>query len=382
MRKVVLWLIAVLVLPGFVVAGPCGDADGNLETRAEDAVYLHHYFTFIGSPAPIGNADVDGRAGLSFGDDYRLLMYFFDSLNIDCVPSATYNLTPSLIDTFYLPRMLNIPDRVTYVVMNIRLAVGADAQGICLPLLAFDSVGGEHFDLHEVRGLDSSNIFRLIPVPEGSVPNAGADTVVLTFAGHQPMTGSSEYFQFIYRRTVPGVCDLQPIPFSIDSLHRPVILRGDDLFIPQIVYIDSIIPEPVMSIQPDSLSMAAVSGKRSSGTYAVEYSTLNGAATFVLESSEPWIRTRDFWGVTPGRVEFLADATSLQPGTYSGSITVTALEPTVIITQPVFPVTLVVTEPPPFPVGDINCSGAVDLTDLAIVLGYLKLQLPLPMPCQ
>lgn len=386
MRKVVLWLFAVLALPGFAVAGPCGDADGNLSVNVDDQIFLHQYLTVIGAPVPIGNADVDDKLGISFGDDYRLLMHFLDSLDLDCTSSGTYSLTLSTVDTLFLPRMLNIPDRVTHVVMNVRVSVGADAQGMCFPLLESDSAGAEHFDLQEVRSLNPNNIFYGFPSLVGAQGIGGLstvpDTMVLAFAGHAPMTGSSEYFQLIYRRTSPGVCDLQPLAVNRDSLNGPVILRGDDLFFPQIVYTDSSIPEPAMTVVPDSLVFQTIAGERSSATGGLQMWTQNGPATFVLEPTEPWIRVGERWGTMQGFSRIWTDAAGLMPGTYTGTIQISTLEPTVIISQSVIPVTMTVVEPPAFPTGDINCNGAVDLTDLAIVLGYLKQQQPLPMPCQ
>ena len=374
-------LLALLVLPAISIAQVCGDVNNSGVVDLADISHLESYLVHFG-PQPIGitNADADGRNGVTYSDQVRLLDWLFNGgVTLDCSRSLTYSFTPAPNDTIFLPRSVDIPDGVDTFYLPVVTSFEPGCDAMYVPTLQRGPGSTANFRL---AGTTATGLASPWLAPASQVWGE-PDTVILNMASVDGVAGRNQYLVMKYVRTAPGVGRIRPTAVDRSTLWRPTIVRNDDMLIPTIVYTDIALPPDSLHASPTSFAFTARAGRPATDTFTLTLTSSGAEVPFDLTIlTIPWIKILDYGsGITPWAVRVTADAETLVAGTYNEAITVNSSDPDVVIDPVTIPVTFTVLPPVVFPSGDFNCDGIIDLSDLARMIAYLVLRNPLPAPC-
>lgn len=377
MRNLTLLLLLLLALPTAISAQVCGDADNNGHVDLADVSYLFAFLT-RNAPTPPGSIDVDAHSGVTLSDNVRLLRYLVGTgIQPDCNLALNYSFAYAPDDTIFVPHMADIPDGLDTVLLPIMFTLSQYSGGLYLPILNGDALSTSNFKLNHIYAED----FQWAVATSGNVFTT--DTTVLCVSSGSNLVGRQLYFTLEYVRTAPGLGQVRPEAVNRNALWRTAFERNSDMLIPNVVITDVPLPKDSLLSTPSSFSYAARAGKASLDTFSLGLSATGPAAPYTLAASEPWISLVNYSGpgTTPATIRVTANAELLVAGNYSGSITVTSSDPEVVVDPTSIPVNVTVLPPIVYPSGDYNCDGVIDLSDLARMIGYLVMHLPLPAPC-
>jgi hypothetical protein len=166
-------------------------------------------------------------------------------------------------------------------------------------------------------------------------------------------------------------------------LWRITVEKDGDLFIPVIVYYEFELPDPILSVNPTTLSFTAASTRASDDTFEINFTSTERIVTFDLDISAPWMAIEgDPVGPYTTPVTFIvtADAASLVEGNYAATITPVNLAPEgTILDDAIVAVDFAVGPEPTLPWGDLNCTGDVTIGDIALMIDCVFLD-PRPIP--
>lgn len=381
MRNLTLFLLLLLALPAVTSAQVCGDADGNGHVDLGDLSYIVAYLLeYAPAPPNPANADVDDHAQITQADVVRLIQWLTSSgqVPLDCSPSQSYSFALSQ-DTLFLPRTVNIPDGVDEVYLPIETYLLPGSRSFYYPILQRDPFATMNFRLDSVI---------MTPIPGFSIENdrrvyESTESLVIMASSDQSLDGRHKWVTLKYIRTAPGVGQVRPALFEIDPYRKTSIENASDLFVPVISYVEIPLPPDSLRSSLSSFSFTARAGKPSQDTFDLNLMSSGAETPFTLTASDEWIRLVNYTGpgTTPATIRVTAHAELLVAGNYSGSITLSSSDPEVVADPTTIPVNVTVLPPIVFPSGDYNCDGVIDLSDLARMVGYLVMHLPLPPPC-
>ena len=367
--------LVLLAVP--VAAQECGDANGNGTINISDVVGIIDAIThpeYMDEPDfHAAEADCDGRAGITMSDVVTIIDYIYkDDDHRDCSALGTYNLTPALDDTVFIPYINSVPTNVTTLDLPIMVSLLESTDGVYISLLTDASTTDDLFNLTEI-GVNESYDYIAI---DQYYPDGDSCSLELIELSEGALTGEQvTFFDLEFTRYSAGVGNVAPTEYVRSPLWKITVEKDGDLFIPVIVYYEVILPDPTLTVNPTSLSFTAVSGGASGASYEISFTSTERPVTFDLYMSEPWI-VLDGNPVGPYTtpVTFLvsADATNLFPDTYIGTITPVNFEPpeTTLING-VVTIDFTVDPVPDLPWGDINCDGNVTIGDIALLIDCL-----------
>lgn len=376
--------IAVIITPvGF--AQECGDANGDGTLNILDATSLIEYLAYPeatnGPEIFPSAADCDGNAGITMADVVTIFDFLFRGEdNLDCSASGTYSLAMSETDTVFIPFVNNVPAGVWTVELPIMASLADNSDGLNIPLLTGSDYTDDQFDL--------TNIY---PYHEGQWIGAGMypmDTDSCFLKAFEMVSGSMDgdritYFGLNFTRYSNNVGSINPAEYIRSPLWRITVEKDGDLFIPVIVYYNVVLADPILSVDPTSLAFTARSGETSSQGYSISFTSTERPVTFDLDISASWLTLEgNPTGPFTTPVSFLvnADATGLFPGNHAATITPIGIDPGEnVLVNGVVDIDFNVTTPPNLPWGDINCDGAVSISDIALIIDCVFIN-PRPIP--
>ena len=374
-------LLMISFVPSPASAQVCGDADESNDVDLGDLVAVIEYLLNPGWADFINheNADCDHRIGVTAGDVNELIYYFFIELgDLTCSPTLTYTYPAAPNDTIWFPRWESIPEEVDEVVMPIKTNFTTDARTIYFSLIGEGVVGDDTFVLDSMYAagqhvFGSSNVLYR------------PDTVFACFS--QPygsgFIGEGEHLFIVAQRQSPGPGSFIPEVIDRSPELRTCIASRNDLLIPVIQYYDYT-PEPsTLVVDPIAVELTATTDEPVSETVPIDF-TADGQfeIDYTLSWSADWLTVSGYTDpmTTPSGIEVTADGTGLIPGEYADVIEIELVQPGSAITPVTqIPVTFTLGEKPPYPIGDLDCSGEVSLGDLTIMIYYLFIK-PGPIP--
>lgn len=376
-------LLAGILLATSASGQVCGDANANGYVSIGDLSYLTAYL-LGGQVASNAQMDMDDWSGVALGDAVHMISYFFFGGYLpDCEPSHTYSFAPSPNDTVFIPRMTSVPDGIDSVKLPVRASLQPGTRGVMCFL--------------RETGLQSgfARTAHVVPSPNWTFGNLvyrnGDYTKPAFFVAadyySNALAGDHELFSLVYERVAPGSTggqiDLES--YDIDALVRLSVERNGDLFVPTVVYYDYIVPPDTLAVSVSSLAFTTAAGRPSKDTMEVTFASSGGPVTFDLVPSASWISLDASTALTtPAVVRITANGFNLEQGDYNGEVTIANATSVagVDTPHPTIAVSVAVSLPNTYPPGDLNCSGVVDLSDLALLITYLiSAQKPILVPC-
>ncbi len=390
MRWILMLLVAALLLCfAGSVGAICGDIEGDGSVDLSDVVHLLIYVSEpMGSiPAPVNMADanVDGRAGITFSDVVTIVHSIFGPYDIPYPPNTcnlglTYTLGASG-DSVFFPQMLTVPDGVDTVIMPVVTVLDANSRGIYVPFLATEAV---NFKLDKITTVSAN---RIILGPFSSFQQQ--DTVCLEWAvldwPSDLAVGRKSITSLQYIRTAPGAGSITPTFVNRSSLWRPSVIKNEDLFIPFIGYYNFAFPPETLKVSTGAMAFDAVAGYASTDSFVVSFTSSGLPISFELTPDDPWITIVDTGAVgfrTPCNVVIKATAAASGIGDYATQIHFTNLSPSAPTTVAAIDATMHVRAPIIYPFGDLDCDGIVDISDLTKIIDRLYISLSPLVPCQ
>ncbi len=392
MRWIQLVFIAALLLcMAGSVGAVCGDVTGDGDVDISDIAYL---FSYLAGDAPEppnpADANVDGRAGITFSDAVMIIHSIFGPYDIPYPPNTcglglTYTFGAS-IDSVFFPHMPLVPDGVDTVLMPVVTYLDTNSRGVYLPFLVSNAVT-DKFKFDRII----SNVGNQI-IGGPWINYSGLDTVCLSWAVTDwpgwptgVAAGRKSLTSIRYIRTSPGVGSITPVMVQRSSLWKPSVIKNEDLFIPFTGYYNFAFPPETLKVVTSAMAFDAVAGYASTDSFTVSFTSSGLPITFELAADDPWITIVDTGAVgfkTPCTVVVRATAVATGIGDYATQIHFTNLSPTAPTTIAAIDATMHVRAPNLYPFGDLDCDGIVDISDLTKIIDRLYISLSPLVPCQ
>ncbi len=374
MRSII--CLIVLVLPGFVSAQTCGDVNGISPVNLFDVTYLYSYLTRPSPPAPVGNADVDGRVGVTIADLVRLYNSEVWSDTLDCSGSGNYSFGAAPADTVFFPYMQDIPDHINSVVLSVNYSFTSNIEAAYFPILQRGGTATSNFRLSHITDAPVTTF-----ISSARSVQYWEDTVVGTYAGDLSLTGAGKWLQLTYVRTSPGPGEIRPMPIDRNSLWRYSVQRDSDLVIPDVTFYEVSVPPDTLFCPEGTLYISEYAGDNTysrSLTFTSSFQPLQ----FRLKTTSNWIVLPvSGWITTPSDAMVSINPYIMPPGVYWGVVVVEAADTSVFVTHDSIPVNYRVIEKPHVQNGDLDCDGTIDLVDLSRMIAYLTAFAGLPQNC-
>ncbi len=389
MRRCVtgIFLAGVLFLAVPATAQICGDVDDNGQVTIGDLLML---IEGIARPAMqseeqfhTAEGDCDGRAGITLTDAVVVSDYLFSAVdNRDCSASGTYSLALAPDDTVFVPYINGVSNNIDLLELPVLASVLESTDGVYISLVCDDAISDGLFSFERVH---STEQFSDGYLPIGMTPYATADVSMFIL---ETMAGSiieprKSFFELDFNRSSEGVANVAPTELVRSPEVRITVEKDGDLFIPVIVYYEYFLPDPILTVDPATLSFSAFSGRESSQTYEISFTSTEQAVTFDLDISEPWLAldgTPAGPYTTPVSFWVTADATALLPANYAATITPVSVDPAeTILLDATVTVDFTVNPEPEYPWGDLNCNGEVTIGDISLMVDCVFIN-PRPIP--
>lgn len=367
----------IALWPVVSVAQPCGDADGSGDVTLKDLALLCAHLTVVPGPVIVGDADVDGKQGLTIADMTRLNQYLRGGAALDCSGSLAYSIQESQADTIFVEYQSGLSALQYQVALYVRYVVDSGTSAIYLPMIANDPLVESAYTFHD----------RHYFFPEdgiGSYRDLGVagDTFIVSFSSDSTFSGTDTAVSLEYIRLGGTGDQIQPIVVDRDSLLRPVVERNGELFHPVIQYVERPVLQDTMWITPASVQLISAPD-----WFAIRKPmiTIHGSESLIggvqsMWNTPQWIVTISdlFEPYPPAQVEINSYANGLAEGSYSDDLVIRSVATG--LTAKVR-VNLRVMQDPHYPIADFNCDGIVDVNDLARMIGLLVAGIPLPPSC-
>jgi len=382
-RRKIMWSVAVVCivvsLPSFTLAQTvCGDADQGGNVSLLDVFTILDYVLLgadVEPPLP-WFADCDNRYGVTMADAGAITRYLFvtgEPSELDCVINDTYDFSPSLSDTVFLPYMTAIPDGLDVVELPVMTSLASDTKAFYIPCRGYETNGPGRFQL---TGIDQLIETEDIIINGTTKP---LDTAVLIahekYYRRDHLSGRRTIFALVFTRSQPGLAEVRCLDVVRSSVLRIAVEKGGDLYTPVIQYYEVPIPHPVVTATPSPLNMTAEGGYWSKTSYDVTFTSDDAIVSFDLGVSDEWIVIENpspTGYTTPATITVKSNASALTPGDYQGQITISNANPDDAEFVPsAIDIALAVTEPLVIPPGDLNCDGMVSLGDVMLLIDCL-----------
>lgn len=363
--------------PAISMAQVCGDADGSGDVTTKDLALLCAHLTLVPGPVIVGDADVDGKQGLTIADITRLRQYLRGAAALDCSGSLSYSIQESQADTIFVEYQTGIPTSHDQVLLHVRYSVGSGASAMYLPMVGLDP---QSPSAYELVGIDYNS--KLGGIGSYRWLEATQDTIIFAISGDSTFSGSDTIFSLKYARGGAIGNQIQPLAVDRDSLLRPVVERNGELYHPVIQYVERpVLPDSIW-ITPSSVHLIAAPNwfPIRKPTITVYGSNSQVGALVSTATAPAWQLAIPYpLPFYPSRqIEIDAYADELAEGLYSGDLVLRSV--TTNLTAKVR-VNLRVMQDPHYPIADFNCDGIVDVNDLARMIGLLVAGIPLPPSC-
>jgi hypothetical protein len=394
-------LFTMITAPAF--GQLCGDVNNDNRVSVADVYEIVGYLNWGEFELETGtgtfdweNADCDGKAGITVGDQIALCQYLWVSLEtpLYCPSIGDYEVPfPDVsTDTVFIPELFDIPDGIDRIVLAIDVSpegggvdpTGLNTTGYYVPLLMDD----EALVNFEFAGATwSQNYFVFSNV--GRVGES--DTVVFSaapphWAGWLPRMSLA---WLTFERTAPGTGQIAPKAVSRSQLMAPSVAKPNrNLYQPAISYYAATMPEPTgVLLSADQATFFCEPGGPAPAPQSITVSGESQEYEFEIDISDIWIQVTPPPPVilsTPVSLDIGVNPESLSPGVYVGYVDLSNINPaqTGFTSERVL-VGLVVIESPAsaYPLGDLNCSGTVSISDIGLLIDHLFIsQEPIP-PC-
>jgi hypothetical protein len=375
--------LLVLVVLGLACGLPaqaqiCGDATDDGTVNIADMVTILEYIgQNSGIAIDLGNADCDGRAGITVSDAQALAKYLFHGVQgLNCSPTGSYSFAPSLADTIFLPFMNSIPDDLDSVFLPMMISLEPNTDAFYVPTV-YSQDGADAFFLRRIDQRESIQVAAAEFLLGDSLVFFGTDLSGSALDGHH------EPLELVFWRQNPGVASLQTAAVNRSSLLAIAVEKDGDLYTPVIQYYEVPVPVPNVTVSETDLSFTAAAGAWSYTTHEVEFVSDSRQVSFNLEVSDDWIVVQDLPAeglTTPATIVVLLDATELGIGNYSGQITIVNADPAdAEFSTDHIVISATVNAPLMLPPGDLNCNGVVTISDVALLIDCLFID-PRPIP--
>ena len=368
-------VLAVMLLNGSSMSQTtCGDIDGNGSVNVGDiTIILSHVMYKNGYDIwpNLDLGDVDGRTGVTIGDAADIARSLFvDQHALDCTPTEPYTLTRLTTDTLWVSVMKDIPDGIDHVTMPLRTSLQANCGAIEISALHMSFFNHDKFRLSAITGTGSPAVMTAYVM--------FGDTASIVMVEVQPgaLTGRREYLTLEFDRVEPGLGDAGVYYFFGQSDDRRVAFERDgDLFEPMFMTTEFSLPPDTLLATVPTLNFATITGIPVPTTSDLVITSAYGNITFSLTPSESWISLPSpppgGW-TTPATIPVGVSVVGLPDGNYSGSISVSVVDPVEAInTVSDIPVTLQIAPPLTIPFGDITCDGKISVADIARLIDLL-----------
>ncbi len=395
MRWILFLLVGALLLCfAGSVGAICGDINGSGHVDIADMVYLMSYVAWPdgSTPAPVNMADanVDGRAGITYSDVVMLVHSIFGPFDIAFPPNTcglglTYTWGASA-DSVFFPQMISVPEGVDTVVMPVITVLDSNTRGVYIPFVISSGVT-DKFKFDRVISNVGSGIFGGPWTAQPASDTVCLQWVVADWPGWPPglVAGRKSVTSLRYIRTAPGTGSIVPPMVNRSSLWKPSVVKNEDLFLPVTSYYNFAFPPETLKVVSAPLAFDAVAGYASADSFIVSFSSSGLPISFELTPDNPWITIVDTGAVgfrTPCNVVVKATAASSGVGDYATQIHFTNLSPSAPSTVAQLDATMHVRAPNLYPFGDLDCDGIVDISDLTKIIDHLYLSLAPLVPCQ
>ncbi len=389
MRRMLSIGAALLLLSVPMSAGAiCGDADGSGSVNIGDVAYLFSYLAG-GAPEPPNPADanVDGRAGITFSDAVMIIHSIFGPYDIPFPPNTcglglTYTFGAS-VDSVFFPHLPQVPDGVDTVLLPVVTYLDTNSRGVYLPFL----VSNAAVDKFEFDKVVSNVGTQIISGPATNF--SGMDTACLSWAvtgwPGGLAAGRKTLTSLRYIRTAPGIGSITPVMVERSSLWRPSVVKNEDLFVPFVGYYNFAFTPETLKVVSGPMAFSAVAGEDSPESFVVSFTSSGLPISFELTADDPWITIVDTGAVgfrTPCSVVIKATAVSSGVGDYATQIHFTNMSPSAPTSIAALDATMHVRAPNLYPFGDLDCDGIVDISDLTKIIDHLYLTMMPLVPCQ
>ncbi len=393
-----LFLICFAFAPLPTNAQQCGDVNNSgIQPNISDWVYLMTFMGRTSGTAPLMQnwsiGDVDHREDLTVADlvMFGNYMWLGTPGTLTCNITGNYSFGVSGADTIFIPRILSLPDGIDSVRLPVRSNFQPHIQGVYVPML---KAGVPDNGIFRYEGAAPADIYGNFYY-DGNHQCLTCDTIVLIVQGFfsetsvddstNVMAGAKTLAYLRYKRISAGDGAVAPVAVNRNELWKPSIEINSDLLTPVIQYYDFQFPPETLKVSPGSLDFNAIAGLPVADSFVVNFTSSGLPISFGLIASEPWVTIVDTGAPgfrTPCSVPVKVNPETVGIGSHSAQVDFTSLTPAAPVSIPHIGVSLNVRAPNIWPLGDLDCDGLIDISDLSAMIDHLYISLTPLVPCQ